>query len=76
LTFREEGVSLRLMTASEIEKGRNRLEQFLGDLLAPLGQSERRQRGSVHVRGLLLDGEPKFIEPMVARLPEGNVQAM
>ena len=64
------------MTASEIDKCRNRLEQFLGDLLAPLGRSERRQWSSVYVRGLLLDGERKSIEPMAARLPGGNVQAL
>jgi len=64
------------MTASEIEKCRNRLEQFLGDLLEPLGRSERRQWGSAYVRGLLLDGERKSIEPMAGRLPEGNVQAL
>lgn len=64
------------MTASEIEKCRNRLEQFLADLLEPLGRSERRQWSSLYVRGLLLDGERKSIEPMAARLPEGNVQAL
>ena len=64
------------MTTSEIEKCRKRLEQFLADLLEPLGRSERRQWSSVYVRGLLLDGERKSIEPMAGRLPEGNVQAM
>jgi SRSO17 transposase len=64
------------MTTSEIEKCRNRLEQFLADLLEPLGRQERRQWSSVYVRGLLMDGERKSIEPMAARLPEGNVQAM
>ncbi len=64
------------MTASEVEKCRNRLEQFLADLLAALGRSERRHWSSVYVRGLLLDGERKSIEPMAARLPEGNVQAL
>jgi SRSO17 transposase len=59
-----------------MEKCRNRLEQFLTDLLDPLGRRERRHWGSVYVRGLLLDGERKSIEPMMARLPEGNVQAM
>ena len=67
---------LRSMTESEIEKCRKRLEQFLTDLLEPLGRCERRHWGSVYVRGLLLDGERKSIEPMAARLPEGNVQAM
>jgi SRSO17 transposase len=64
------------MTESEIEKCRKRLEQFLIDLLEPLGRRERRHWGSVYVRGLLLDGERKSIEPMAARLPEGNVQAL
>jgi SRSO17 transposase len=64
------------MTESEIEKCRNRLEQFLADLLEPLGRRERRHWSSVYVRGLLLDGERKSIEPMAARLPEGNVQAL
>ena len=45
------------MTESEIEKCRNRLEQFLADLLEPLGRRERRYWSSVYIRGLLLDGE-------------------
>jgi hypothetical protein len=64
------------MTTSEIEKCRNRLEQFSADLLEPLGRRERRHWNSVYVRGLLREGERKSVEPMAARLPEGNVQAM
>src|SRR6202795_3461179 len=64
------------MTDAQVEKCRKRLEQFLADLLEPLGRRERRHWSSVYVRGLLLDGERKSIEPMAARLPEGNVQAM
>jgi SRSO17 transposase len=64
------------MTDEQLRRCRVRLEQFLGDLLDPLGRTERRHWGSVYVRGLLLDGERKSIEPMAARLPEGNVQAM
>jgi len=59
-----------------MRKCRERLERFLADLLAPVGRSERRHWGSVYVRGLLLDGERKSIEPIAARLPEGNVQAL
>lgn len=59
-----------------MERCRRRLEQFLVDLLEPVGRSERRQWGGVYVRGLLLDGERKSIEPMAQRLAEGNVQAM
>jgi len=64
------------MTASQLRKCRERLEQFLADLLEPVGRSERRHWGGVYVRGLLLNGERKSIEPMAARLAEGNVQAL
>ena len=64
------------MTDAQVERCRKRLEQFLVDLLEPVGRSERRHWGSVYVRGLLLNGDRKSIEPMAARLPEGNVQAM
>jgi len=64
------------MTDAQVERCRKRLEQFLGDLLQPVGRSERRHWGSVYVRGLLLNGERKSIEPIAARLPEGNVQAL
>ncbi|HZL52261.1 MAG TPA: transposase, partial [Terracidiphilus sp.] len=49
---------------------------FLLDLLEPIGRSERRYWGELYVRGLLQDGDRKSIEPMAARLPDGNVQAM
>jgi len=64
------------MTGNQIAKSRQRLEQFLLDLLEPIGRSERRHWGELYVRGLLQDGERKSIEPMAARLPDGNVQAM
>jgi SRSO17 transposase len=64
------------MTDKKLKKCRERLECYLVDLLEPIGRSERRHWASVYVRGLLLDGERKSIEPLAARLPEGNVQAM
>jgi len=64
------------MTNAELESCRKRLEQFLKDLVAPLGRSERRHWADVYVRGLLLDGERKSIEPLAARVPDGNVQAL
>src|SRR6201981_2973681 len=64
------------MTDAQLARCRKRLEQFLVDLLEPVGRSERRHWGAVYVRGLLLDGERKSIEPMAKRLPDGNEQAM
>jgi len=64
------------MTEAQLDRCRKRLEQFLIDLLEPVGRRERRHWGSVYVRGLLLDGERKSVEPMAKRLPDGNEQAM
>jgi SRSO17 transposase len=65
-----------LMDSKELQLCRSRLEAFLTGLLEPVGRLERRRWGNAYVRGLLLDGERKSIEPMAARLPDGNVQAM
>jgi SRSO17 transposase len=64
------------MTDAQVEKCRRRLEQFLKDLLEPMGRSERRHWGAVYIRGLLLNGERKSIEPLADRSDEGNVQAL
>jgi SRSO17 transposase len=64
------------MTDAQLAQCRMRLEHFLTDLVAPLGRSERRHWTAVYVRGLLLDGERKSIEPLAARVPDGNVQAL
>ena len=45
---------------------------FLVKLTAGLGRSERRRWAGVYVRGLLLDGERKSIEPMASRLGESD----
>jgi len=64
------------MDEKQLQECRSRLERFLKDLLEPVGRAERRQWGGAYVRGLLLDGKRKSIEPMASRLPDGNVQAM
>ena len=42
------------MTEAQAVRCRKRLEQFLIDLLEPVGRSERRHWGEVYVRSLLL----------------------
>jgi SRSO17 transposase len=53
-----------------------RLTYFLEDLLEPMARSERRHWARVYVQGLLLDGERKSIEPLAARIPGADVQAL
>ena len=62
----------RRMQARELERLDKSLEGFLAKLTAGLGRSERRRWAGVYVRGLLLDGERKSIEPMASRLGESD----
>jgi SRSO17 transposase len=64
------------MTPRALKALDRRLQQFLEDLTEPLGRSERRHWARVYVHGLLLDGERKSIEPMAARVPGADVQAL
>ena len=64
------------MKAREIERFRLKLEAFLADVVLSMGRHERRQHAEEYVRGLLMDGERKSIEPMADRLPDGDVQAL
>lgn len=56
------------MRATDLDRLEKRLEGFLSKLTAGLGRSERQRWAGVYVRGLLLDGERKSVEPMAARL--------
>jgi SRSO17 transposase len=64
------------VTTKQLAKCRQRLQAFTEEMLAPLGRSERRQWGSVYVRGLLLDGERKSVGAMAERWPDGNEQSL
>lgn len=60
------------MKARELKRLDKSLEDFLSKLTVGLGRSERRRWAGVYVRGLLLDGERKSIEPMATRLGESD----
>jgi SRSO17 transposase len=64
------------MKPQELKALDNRLNAFLGELLAPMGRSERRHWARAYIQGLLLDGERKSIEPIASRLPGADVQAL
>ena len=64
------------MKPREIERFRLKLEAFLADVVLFMGRKERREHAAEYVRGLLMDGERKSIEPMAGRLPDGDVQAL
>jgi SRSO17 transposase len=64
------------VTTKQLAACRKRLDDFLTEMLAPLGRKDRRQWGGVYLRGLLLEGERKSAGAMAARLPDGNEQSL
>jgi len=64
------------MKRREIERFRVKLEAFLADVVLSMGRKERREHAKEYIRGLLMDGERKSIEPLASRLPDGDVQAL
>ncbi|WP_425586889.1 IS701 family transposase [Streptomyces yanii] len=65
------------MTPEEMVGVREDLEAFAAELFDGFFRADQRRWGQVYVRGLLLDGRRKSVEPMAARLGEdGNRQAL
>jgi len=56
------------MKAADLAGLRGRLAEFLEELTPDLGRAERRRWAETYIRGLLLDGDRKSVEPMAARL--------
>jgi SRSO17 transposase len=56
------------LTPAELAPIRGRLEAFADDIFASLPRADQRARGQCYLRGLMLDGRRKSIEPMVQRL--------
>jgi SRSO17 transposase len=64
------------LTPAELATIRGRLEAFAEDIFASLPRTDQRARGQCYLRGLLLDGRRKSIEPMAQRLGEVHYQAL
>ena len=64
------------MTAAELAEVRGRLVAFAEEMFAPLARSDQRRWGECYLRGLMLDGKRKSIEPMAARLADGDEQCL
>ena len=64
------------ITPAELVAVRGRLEAFAADIFASMARTDQRARGQCYLRGLLLDGRRKSIEPMATRLGEVHYQAL
>jgi len=64
------------MDTKALRAAEGRLRAFLQDLVKLMGRAERQHWAGMYIRGLLLNGERKSIEPLVARLPGADVQGL
>ncbi|MFE2329732.1 IS701 family transposase, partial [Streptomyces sp. NPDC059385] len=56
------------MRAGELAAVRGRLEEFASEVFAPLVRRDQREKGALYLRGLLLEGRRKSMQPMAERL--------
>jgi SRSO17 transposase len=71
LRTREGGVR-----ATDLEAQRAALIEFAAGVYRPLVRCDQRAKGEQYVRGLLLEGRRKSIQPMAARLPDGDEEGL
>ena len=57
-----------VVTPEEMDQVRPRLEAFAAEMLGGLARSDQRAKGELYLRGLMLDGKRKSMQPMAARL--------
>jgi SRSO17 transposase len=69
-------VAVAGLTAKQLAGMRGRLVEFAGEMFAPMVRRDQRRWGEVYLRGLMLDGRRKSIEPMAARLEDGDEQCL
>jgi len=62
------------MTTRELEACRKRFETFAAEMLSSLPYRKQRHWAQVYLRGLLLEGRRKSVQPLAQRLPDGDEQ--
>lgn len=56
------------MDAASLVRVGAQLDAFVGEVFSPLGRKDRRATAGLYVRGLMLDGRRKSMQPMAQRL--------
>jgi SRSO17 transposase len=64
------------LSAAKLQRARGRLVEFAEEMFEPMQRKDQRRWGEVYLRGLMLDGRRKSIEPMAARLADGDEQRL
>ena len=66
----------RGLKAADLAEARAALIEFAEEMYAPLVRCDQRAKAEQYVRGLLLEGRRKSIQPMAARLADGDEQGL
>src|ERR1700736_1766033 len=64
------------LSERELARVRGRLVEFSEEMFASMPRRDQRRWGEIYLRGLMLDGKRKSIEPMAARLGDGDEQCL
>jgi SRSO17 transposase len=64
------------LSAAKLQRIRGRMVEFAAEMFEPMARKDQRRWGEVYLRGLMLDGKRKSIEPMAARLQDGEEQCL
>lgn len=64
------------LSAAKLQRVRGRLVEFAEEMFEPMARKDQRRWGEIYLRGLMLDGKRKSIEPMAARLEDGEEQCL
>ena len=62
--------------AADLAEARAALVEFAEEMYRPLVRCDQRAKGEQYVRGLLLEGRRKSIQPMAVRLPDGDEEGL
>jgi SRSO17 transposase len=62
--------------AADLDAQRHVLIEFAAEMYQPLARKDQRAKAEQYVRGLLLEGRRKSIQPMAARLADGDEEGL
>ena len=64
------------LSERELARVRGRLVEFSDEMFESMGRKEQRRWGECYLRGLMLDGKRKSIEPMAGRIEGADMQVL
>ncbi|HKB51013.1 MAG TPA: transposase [Solirubrobacterales bacterium] len=64
------------LTPAKLQRVRGRLVEFAEEMFEPMARKDQRRWGEAYLCRLMLDGKRKSIEPMAARLQDGDEECL